>query len=339
MIASRVGVCVVAVLAGCGDAQHVADAGADATPRPPLSFTTVATIPNGMFDLPRYPTGIAAVNGQLFVGLTNTNESAVVAIDGTGMELPYADGMTPTYGNNIGGLATNAAGDLYIAVPHTSVTEYIEHGFVYRVPAGGAPPVLVADLPAPGASPLRSIEVDGDTLFVTTGRSTVLEIDATGAISTWVQSALLTADMGSPTSCPYTRSDWSTLDGGGAQGIVRDGNNRYVTEPDRGRIIRVPINADGTAGTPEVFASSCAKLAGIVGLAVVSPGVLIGVVTRPHAAIVEIRDDGQTIETLHSGEPLGRPFAIARDVAANRWAITDWTGPNEKGRVLTFSVP
>jgi hypothetical protein len=335
----------LAVVAGCGDTAQVADVDASPdAPRAPLSFTTVATIPNGLFDRARTPTGIAAFDGKLFVGLTNTNESEVVAVDSAGTQVTYATGIT-TYETSILGLAANAAGDIYIAVPYLFLSEFPQHSSVYRIPAGGAPPELVADL---GNGRLRAIDVDGDKLYVTDLFGRIDEIDAAGNTSIWADTLLLRADN---TACGDPRPACDAIcayDAGGAQGITHDANNRYVAEPDHGRVIRFPINADGTAGTPVVFASSCSKLSGIVGIAVESPGVLIGVVTRPHSAIVEIRGDGQAtdnalhvgdIETLHAGDPLGLPFGIARDVVGNRWTITDWAGPNDQGRVLAFTVP
>lgn len=324
----------LALLAGCGDAIQVADAPeATADARPPLTFTTIATIPNGQFGQPRAPTGIAVFDGKLFVGLTNIYEREVATIDTAGTPVTYTTGED-TYGTSILGLAANAAGDIFVTVSNAFQSEHPPHAFVYRIAAGGALIEIAADL---GMGRPRGIDVDGDKLYVADLGGVIYEIDAVGNWSIWAQTPFLRADN---TACGEARPACSGIcafDSGGAQGITHDADNRYVTEPDHGSIFRFPINADGTAGTPVNIATSCSKLSGIVGIAVASPGVLIGVVTRPHSAIVEIRDEGRTIDTLHSGAPLGLPFGIARD--GNRWAITDWSGPNDMGRVLSFSVP
>ena len=71
----------------------------------------------------------------------------------------------------------------------------------------------------------------------------IWRIDQSGAVSVWKESPLFYGSPDSPLLHPH-----------GVNGIVVDdaGQNVYVTVTDYGRVIRIPINGNGSAGTPQV---------------------------------------------------------------------------------------
>jgi hypothetical protein len=324
------GILFHAALGGCGDSPTTADAAPDPD-TPPLAFTTIATLAGA-------GAGVAAFNGDLYVGIAAENQ--IVKITPSGSVTKLTDGPIDSR-MYILGLAANPAGDIFFTVAWRDRDPPRSQG-VYKVPAaGGALTTVVGDLQ--GLLAPRDLDIDGGKLYVTERYSErVYQVNASGTLSVWAQSALLARDR---TACgtPRLYCDNVVCDaqGGGAGGIAHDANNRYVTEPDHGRILRIPINADGSAGTPVVYAESCSELHGIVDIAVKEPGVLIGVRSVPTDAIVVIEDNGQRIKTLHEGPPLARPDSITYDTVGNRWVVTNpaFNRPTPAPSVLAFTLP
>jgi hypothetical protein len=75
----------------------------------------------------------------------------------------------------------------------------------------------------------------------------IWRIDQNGQVIIWQESPLFYGSVDSPLLHPH-----------GVNGIVVDkaGKNVYVTVTDHGRVIRIPINKDGSAGAPEVIFES-----------------------------------------------------------------------------------
>lgn len=324
---TSLGILFFAALGGCTD---------DPQPEPdqPLTFSTVARL-----DAPG--AGIAAFDGDLYVGMAEADK--VAKITPSGSVTMIAEGPSDV-GMYILGVAVNPAGDIFFTEAFGDRDPPAHYG-VYKIPAGGGAVAAVTK----SLLSARDIDIDGGKLYVTERFSNrVYEVDESGSVSVWAESPLLTMDA---TACGQSRPVCTSLSfrcaeqAGGPSGITHDANNRYVTEPDHGRIVRIPINADGTAGTPVVYAESCDELQGIVDIAVEKPGVLIGVRSVPTDAIVEIRNNGQTIKTLHAGAPLSTPDSITYDPAGDRWVVTNPAFHNQgtpapaQPSVLSFTLP
>jgi sugar lactone lactonase YvrE len=129
----------------------------------------------------------------------------------------------------------------------------------------------------------------------------------------------------------------------GANGIAHDASNRYVAVTDHGRIVRVPIRANGMAGTPVVHAESCADLQGVDGIALEAGGTIVAVRNGPSNTMSRISADGRTVTPIHVGAPLDGPASVVIDAAATpRLVIANsafFSGPTGEPSVLALGVP
>ncbi len=97
----------------------------------------------------------------------------------------------------------------------------------------------------------------------------------------------------------------------GANGIDFDASqqNVYIAVTDKSRIVRIPVNGDGSAGTPSVFVEDTTNLGGPDGVAFGSDGYLYVAVIGSDS-VVKIAPDG-AIMSLASGGPLQNPSDVA----------------------------
>lgn len=105
-------------------------------------------------------------------------------------------------------------------------------------------------------------------LFVTdSARGAIWRVGADGSAAPWLQDKLLDGDL---QACPPR----ALLSATGANGIVLDpSGSLLVANTTRAQIVRVPIAANGSAGTPTVVhGPDCATLAGADGLALDGAG-------------------------------------------------------------------
>ena len=144
--------------------------------------------------------------------------------------------------------------------------------------------------------------MDGTDLFVADSGGTIFKIKDDATVATWVSDPLL---QGTDLSCMYAAPFPI-----GANGIVKIGTDFYVSNTNLGSIVKIPIKADGSAGTPAVVAGpSCDKLGGIDGIAIDSDGKSILGVLNSQSKIVRI-DAAGTITDVFAGKPLDNPASI-----------------------------
>ncbi len=154
------------------------------------------------------------------------------------------------------------------------------------------------------------LEFWGSTLLVsdsTGGR--VWQIDPSGNLSLWVESALL---MGDPARSPLPIPI-------GANGMAIRGRTLYVANTNFGRIVGVPIRADGSAGTPAVVVED-EMLVGADGIAFDRGGTLY-VAVNFQDAIVAVSPNG-ALTTLAQGSPLQNPASLT--IAGGNLYITNF---------------
>ena len=226
-----------------------APAGAGATAWEPSILTAFSAGEYGAFA-----EGMAAdSHGRLFVALTtwgfydettaDSNIGSVwrVAPNGVKKQVATKD-LSPN--GMLTGLAVDRLDRAYVGVTDFGNPQTLGSG-VFRVGSGGAM-IKVVSLPA-GTFP--------NGLAIHNGRAYVTD-SATGAVwrarlgsgvaspaAPWFQDALLAP--GDPGSDP-------TRTGIGANGIAFRGERLFVSVSDYGRIVRVPVRADGSAGAPRV---------------------------------------------------------------------------------------
>jgi sugar lactone lactonase YvrE len=124
----------------------------------------------------------------------------------------------------------------------------------------------------------------------------VWKVAPTGAAAIWTQDPLLEGDR--------------TAFGFGANGLeLRDGA-LYVNNTSKGSIVRVPIQADGTAGQPEVFFQDSA-LIGADGLAFDLFGNAYVTTDGLQNTLVEVHSDGTVQVLATAADGLDYPASIA----------------------------
>jgi sugar lactone lactonase YvrE len=113
---------------------------------------------------------------------------------------------------------------------------------VFGVTAAGAVSIL-AELPQ-GAFPNGISNFDQDRYLVAdSARGAIYLVNVrTGSVTTWVQDAILTSDGVVKPFIP------------GANGVRRHGNFVYISSMQRELLLRVPVQADGSAGAIQTVA-------------------------------------------------------------------------------------
>jgi sugar lactone lactonase YvrE len=239
------------------------------------------------------PEGIAIDKQQtIYVSFPFTGEVRAIAKDLTSRTfatLPAGPGFGPL------GMAVDGSGTLYVAV---ATFDPATHG-VYRVDRQGKYERLV------GSSAINfpndvTLDPRGNIYVSDTSLGGVWRIErGGGAPSLWFQSDLLEGDNSGPLADPL-----------GANGIEYRHNALYVANTELGRIVRIPILPDGSAGTPEVFAESPA-LRFADGMAFDVHGNLY-VAVNAQNTIVRVSATGSELSTIATvADGLDSPAAVA----------------------------
>jgi hypothetical protein len=287
-------------LIGCGDnakgkpdGSMPGDAEVDAPPNP---FTTLATFDPALGELPE---GVITLNGVVYVGLAPLGKIVKIATPGT-VEM-FGSLPAPVTSTYTLGLAANAAGDIFVGVG-VAGTGFMPPPGVYRIPAAGGTAAVFATSAAMTFP--NGIDVVGNKLYVTDSSvGKIFEINQAGAVTTWLSDPMLVGNM---SACGGTGAPFVI----GANGIVHDATNRYVAVTDYGRIVKIPVMANGMAGTPTVLAESCEKLQGVDGIALEAAGTIVAVRNGPSRTMSRISADGQTVTPIHMGPPLDGPASV-----------------------------
>ena len=284
---------------GCGDNSagtpdaRPKDAGMDAQGN---AFTTLASFDPMKGELPE---GVTSVNGATYVGLAPLGD--IVKITAPGTVQPFGSIPDPVMNTFTLGLAANAAGEIFVGVGASGATPSPAPG-VYKIAATGGMAQVFAV--SPMMSFPNAIDVDGDKLYVTDSASgRIFEINSLGVATVWLEHPTLAGNM---TACGGSGAGFPI----GANGIVHDANNRYVAVTDYGRIVRIPIMGNGTAGTPVVHAESCANLHGVDGIVLEAGGTIVAVRNGPSNTMSRISANGQTVTKIHMGAPLDGPASV-----------------------------
>lgn len=261
----------------------------------PLELEPVVVFDPAAFELPE---GLAIDGGDALVGFAFTGAIERIALADGGRTVVATTPPPPPNTSFVTGITTDDDGQIYAAV--VSFTAELAAG-IYRAPAEGGDAVLWASDPAM-VFPNGFAWSAADTLLVTDSvYGGVFEIDADGLATPWLQLASLEGDA---SNCGGT-SDIAV----GANGIARDGDVLWVVGGDQGVVVRVPIEADGSAGVPETVAGPDCELAGLDGIVLDDDGSVIAAVNRSNR-IVRVTADGD-VAVLAEGPPLDFPASVA----------------------------
>lgn len=148
---------------------------------------------------------------------------------------------------------------------------------------------LFAALPAGGS--LNGLAISADVLYATdssAGQVWRIPLDGSGAVL-WAQGGALAK------TSAY-----------GANGIKADRSGVWVSNTDAGKLLRIPVNRDGSAGPVQVKATG---LAGIDDFALDGPTVLAAL--DASSVVVRVRPDGSHSVVLTGDDGLSNPTSVA----------------------------
>lgn len=258
------------------------------------------------------PEGLTVVGDTAYVGFAPTGVVARVDL-ATGATQPWGKLPAPVPGKGFMTGLAERGGEVFAAL--VSFTPEVQAG-VYRLPAAGGDAALVAS--APSMAFPNALAVDGDALLVTdSGSGTVFRI-AGGTATPWAQDPLL---AGAKDACGAGLGPGFDI---GANGLVVESDAIYAVNTDKATLIRIPRNADGSAGQASVLAGpDCATLGGADGLVRDGDGFLVAVNRQDH--IARVAASGEV--SIHAaGDALDFPASLAR--AGGRWIGTSFAFAN-----------
>jgi sugar lactone lactonase YvrE len=210
------------------------------------------------------------------------------------------------------GVITDASGSVYYAVAAAAAPPNDPAPGIYKFARGGgtATPFSLGSAATPAMNFPNGLDFLGADLYVADSEGVIYKIDASGVASVWSNDPLLAPSVtacGGKVPLPI-----------GANGIVHDAKNVYVTNTNYGRLLKIPINANGSAGAAAVIKEDCATLVGADGLLIdPSDGSFI-VALNVLNQIVRIAPDGGSLTVLASGSPLANPASPILDTAGGR---------------------
>jgi sugar lactone lactonase YvrE len=245
------------------------------------------------------PEGLAVRDGATYVGFAPT--ASIVKVDGTGKRAAFAT-LPTTFGGTKGytlGLGFDPPGALY-ALEASFDPASVQAG-VYKIPASGG------DVTEPWAKdPMMTFpngiafDAAGKAYVADSGGS-IFTIDGSGTVKTWSSDPLLKGDPG---ACPGLLPIPI-----GANGVAVTSKELWVTNTDKGYLLRFPIDAEGKAGPVQTVLSGC-SYAGADGLVVdPSDGSVVVAINGPNK-IVRVTPAGNVTE-LWNGAPLDFPASLA----------------------------
>lgn len=244
-----------------------------------------------------FPEGIAVdKRGNVYVSMIALDQ--IWKIDPSGRRSVLAEIDVP--GEGPAGLAVDAAGNVYAAVPaldlSTGETDPATRG-VYRIRPDGTAERLhgTAAMLFPNDVKLDKL---GNVYATDTSGGTVWRIPRNGSAELWSEDPLLAGDGSFGFGFPI-----------GANGIAFRHGRIIVANTERGRLIEIPVEANGSAGEATVLEESPA-LVGADGIALDVHGDVY-VASANLYTVVRVGSDG-SIETLATEDDgLNQPSTLA----------------------------
>jgi len=261
------------------------------------NITTVASFNPAAGQLPE---GLAIDGaGNLYAAFAPI--AAIVKITPSGSVSTFAILPPPAPGGFLVGLAFDPAGEyLYAAlasfIPAT-------HG-IWRVKRDGTGLELFAALDPTGLP--NGLAFRGSDLYASdSALGKIYKINAVGLATTWVQDALLESDH-SPGPIPglFVGANGVAFRDAGSPGRT---DYLYADNTDRGIIVRIAVQPDGSAGPVENFVSNPTLLRGADGLT--SFGGNLYVAINRSDRILRVNPSGH-ITVVAEGAPLQFPASV-----------------------------
>jgi sugar lactone lactonase YvrE len=244
-----------------------------------------------------FPEGIAVdKTGNVYVSMIVLNQ--IRKIDRDGGQSVMTTFQVP--GTGPAGLNVDPTGTVYAAVgaanPSTFETDPAHRG-VYRVRADGTN----ERLPGTGAMFFPNdvtLDKRGNVYATDTAGGAVWRISRNGSAELWANHPLLKGDGHFGFGFPI-----------GANGIAVRHNTVIVANTERGLLVEIPIEPDGSAGSTTLLAESPAVV-GADGIALdVLGNVYVGV--NPQNTVVRVGNDGSIATLATADDGLNQPSTLA----------------------------
>ena len=242
-----------------------------------------------------FPEGLAVDRqGNVYAGMAITGE--IKKITPQGAVSTFAKLPSPGEGF-LTGLEFDSKDELYVALAASDA----ENRGIWRVSADGSNVELFASLSMEVLPNVLDFDSQGNLYVSDTIGGAVLKIDRLGNVSDWKTDPLL---MG---AVPPTTPLGIPLGANGVN-LDQDEENLYVAVTEFGRIVRIPVNPDGSAGAVEVFFEDLENLGFPDGMAFGPSGDLY-VASLSGDKVVKISPGG-TLTSLDAGSPLQNPSDV-----------------------------
>ena len=203
------------------------------------------------------------------------------------------------------GVRLDAEGNVFIAV--VQITPVMGRG-IWKVPASGGSAVQVAS----GVGLWNGMAFDhrGNLYVSDTAGGAIWRLAKNGDFTMWSGSSLLKGTT-APGPCGIVGPTVTAgLGPFGANGLFFNKHgDMLVSNTDLGDIVRIPMNPDGSAGTPSIFSGPACDLWGADGVAMDNADNLY-VAADAINQIVRVDPTGN-VAVLAAGDPLNEPSDIA----------------------------
>lgn len=253
--------------------------------------TTIQTVVAFDPGAGEFPEGVAVdETGDVYVSLIQP-VGEVQVIEPSGERSVFADFDVPGFGPL--GLAVDAPGHLYVAVASFDAATQ----GVYRVRPDGTSERLAG---TGGILFPNGVALDtrGNVYATDSILGAVWRIPPRGTAELWFQDPLLEGTGEAGLGFPI-----------GANGIAVRHNQVIVANTEGARIVRIPVEPDGSPGDPEVFAEG-SSLFGADGIALGVHG-SVYVAVNPQSTLLRVDGDGSVTTLATSGDGLDNPASLA----------------------------
>jgi sugar lactone lactonase YvrE len=255
------------------------------------------------------PEGVAVdKRGDVFTSISPLGQVRKISRDGT--ESLLAQVVPPGTGNGVAGLAVDAPGNVYVA----AATLNPANSGVYKISRSGS----ITRLPGTGAVTFPNgvtLDKRGNVYVTDTIGGSVWRVPPRGgSAELWFQSPLLLGTGAFNFGFPL-----------GANGIAYRQNTIVVGNTEGARLVSIPINPDGSAGSATVLAEGPALLA-VDGIAFDVHGNLWAAVIA-QSTIVSVSPSGAITTIATAADGLDWASSIAFGKNGDLWAVNFAIGP------------
>ena len=277
--------------------------------------------------LGQLPESIAiSKTGDIFVTLAPIHTVMKVSLDGTASTFAVLPPGTTQ------GVTTDPRGDVYVLL-NTVLGQPSNVGQLWRISRDGTTQTLLATV---NARDLNGLAFDdrGNIYISDSFGSNIYRVDSRGTLDLWLHDALL-APYPNPTPCGIHPFD------PGANGVAFNHGVLYVLNSTQATLIHIPVNPDGTHGTPAIFAGPTCQLFAADGLAVDLRGNVYAAANIQNKIVRLAPDRSITIIAAAPADPLVFPSAIAFETSfglQKHIYITNFAGPGGTPGVVTMDV-